>query len=116
MILFGQFFNNNFFYLYMKVASNNLNLERVADIGGHKILGTSGSLMNYIYTGKAFAKNGKLDADSFCSTKDNHKKVFKTALKITGIIGALAGAVLLIKHGFKNGFKFKKLDPVNRKI
>ena len=57
-------------------VKNNYVHENIADIGGHKILGMSGSLTGYIRTGNPYdAEDKRRDADTARQDSDMHPSV-----------------------------------------
>ena len=105
------------------VNLRNGGLISTADLGGQRILGMSGSLINYINTGVA------TPLDSYQASKNiqvnkNKPINFEKALKVAIVgLGVVATALLFVKKGdiekIKNtasGFFTKTTDKIKRKL
>lgn len=69
----------------------NRSLQNTCDYGGQKILGMSGSLLNYINTGNSF--KGSVKTDTFVKNKSK-KSVKKPPLQvILACVGAAGAAI-----------------------
>ena len=92
---------------------NRNNLEPIADIGGHRLLGMRGSLTRYIETGNSFRENNfkNSPADSFVANEQKSIKKKENILKKLTLIGtALASAVAVFNIIKKKKISFKHLN------
>ena len=97
---------------------NRNNLEPIADIGGHIILGTSGSLVRYIDTGNAYGGNytGNLCADSFISNEKKSIKTKENRLKKAILLATTLACAAVITKKKKISFKNINFDKIKEKF
>ena len=111
-------------------VKNNYVHENIADIGGHKILGMSGSLTGYIRTGNPYdaqyyRKDEYINSNAQNKNKNNNS-FLKTILQAATIAGGAVAGYKLFKSGklsdikkyfekFKSGFKKLTTQKSNQK-
>ncbi len=100
---------------------NNKNIESIADMGGHRILGMGGSLMSYIETGNAYSKDYRPNdtPDAFIKNEQRTTKKKENNLKALTLAGMLAASSLAVFNIFKKkkySIKNINLNSIKEKV